>query len=423
MPNRKYKPEPVSKLLRKLQNICSLMIDLSYTSIIFQGESKKLSKEVFRLESRVNELVTDLEIQTMLATRDVDDAEANISFLRIGQALNQIAHAAADIANISKYSVTGIPELFKFIIENSDELIVRNKILDSSWKDLFKMKIKEIEELFGFDIMAISRGQKVIFKFKKIHLQIDDRLYVRGPVKALQVFTDAVKGRLTDKESIFQELDYVSEYLEPVLDLSQFSEAEKEMVRTLILLKNKSELSINLAFSAILLNEQKLANEVMRLEKELDHLDKNLGLQALRIQTQNDEEREKVLNLIKFSKALEEISDASLYIIQPFILDMERHPLLSNIVQDGDEKVNVYEIDNDSEAVDCTIEEFEARVHGIFVVCVYRTGEKGYLFDPPENYVIKSGDTLIIKSYGRPKRRLKLFEDSGEIQVNNTINN
>ena len=96
---------------------------------------------------------------------------------------------------------------------------------------------------------------------------------------------------------------------------------------------------------------------------------------------------------------------------------MDLHPLLTNIVQNGDEKVNVYEVDDDSEAVECTIQEFEARVHGIFVVCVYRTNNEGYLFDPPEDYVINSGDTLIIKSYGRPKKRLKLFEDSGELKI------
>lgn len=417
MPKNKYKPQPVSKILRKLQNIASLMLDLSYTSIIFQGESNKLSKEVFKLESQVKNLVTQLEVQTMLATRDVDDAETNISFLRIGQALNQMAQASADIANISTKSVTGIPELFKFIIEHSDERIIRGKIYESSWKELLNMKISEIEELFGFDIMAITRGQKVIFKFKKVRLQLDDRLYVRGPTKSLEVFNDAINGELSSKDSILEALNHVEEEEENQVATIQFNEQEKVVVQTLIQLKHKSELSINLALSAILLNEQRLANEVMRLEKELDHLDKKLGLQALQFETHTDEEREKILNLIKFSKALEEISDASLFIIQPFIMDMDLHPLLSDIVQNGDEKVNVYEVDDDSEAVDCTIQEFEERVHGIFVVCVYRTNEQGYLFDPQEDYVIKSGDTLIIKSYGRPKKRLKLFEDSGEIKV------
>ena len=77
----------------------------------------------------------------------------------------------------------------------------------------------------------------------------------------------------------------------------------------------------------------------MRLEKELDHLDQDLGMQALSLHANTIDEKEKILNLIKFSKALEEISDASLYLIQPFILDMERHPLLIDIVQEGDEKV------------------------------------------------------------------------------------
>ena len=262
--------------------------------------------------------------------------------------------------------------------------------------------------------MAISRGQKVIFKFKKVRLQVDDRLYVRGPTKALDVFSKSVKGKLTDKETIILKLNDLNDQKDIEISRIQFNQQEKLIVQALTKLKNKSELSLNLALSAILLNEQKLANEVMRLEKEFDYLDKNLGIQVLNLQATTDEEREKILNLIRFSKALEEISDASLHIIQPFIMNMERHPLLTDIVQEGDEKINVYEIDHESEAVNCTIEEFEARVHGIFVVCIYQSNQQGYLFDPPENYLIKSGDTLIIKSYGRPKKRLKLFEDSGE---------
>lgn len=411
---KNYKPIPVVKLLRNLENIASLMLDLAYTSIIFQGESDKIAKEVFKLESRVNNLVTQLEVQTMLATRDVDDAEANISFLRIGQALNQIAGAASAIAGISTKSVTGIPELFKYIIENSDERIIRAKLTESSWKNLFQFKIHKIEELFGFDIMAISRGSKIIFEFKKVKFKVDDRIYVRGPIKALEVFKKSVKGYLKDEETIIDELDKVFKQSDNQLPPISFNAEEKQIVQLLIQLKHKSELSINLAFSAILLNEQKLANEVMRLEKELDHLDRNLGLMAMKLEPTSDEERKKILNLIRFSRALEEISDASLYIIQPFILNMERHPLLSEVVQGGDEKVSVYEIDDESEAVDCTIGEFEDRVHGIFVVCVYRNNDLGYLFDPPEKLVIKSGDTLIIKAYGRPKKRLKIFEDSGE---------
>jgi uncharacterized protein with PhoU and TrkA domain len=403
---KKYKPVPVSKLLRKLQNISSLMLDLAYTSVIFADELTNLKKEVFKLESTVNALVTQLEVQTMLATRDVDDAYANISFLRIGQALHQIADAAADIASLN--SISGIP-LFKFVIEHSDERIVKAKISESTWPELFIMKITNIEEFFGFDIMAIARGPKIHFKFKKINLQTEDRLYIRGPMNSLQTFLKVVKGKLVDEKSIRNELNQYNENFDSHSSF-QFNAEEKLLVQALIQLKNKSELSINLAFSAVLLNDQKLANEVMRLEKELDHLDKSLGLQALKLNSNTLEEQEKILTLIKFSKALEEISDAGLYIIQPFILDMERHPLLSDIVQEGDEKFSIYEVDNDSEAVDCSIGEFEKRVHGIFVVCLYRESNKGYLFDPSENYIIKSGDTLIIKAYGRQKKRLKIFE-------------
>ena len=143
---QKYSPVPVTELLANMQNMASLMLDLAYSSLIFKDDSGRLQKEVLRLESDIDKLITQLEVQIMLATRDVDDAMANISFLRIGQALNRISDAAADIATLSSSSSAGIPKMIETVIENSDERVARVNITEIMLESFFKKSISKIED-------------------------------------------------------------------------------------------------------------------------------------------------------------------------------------------------------------------------------------------------------------------------------------
>lgn len=406
-----YKPVPVSKLLSVMQNMASLILDLAYSTLIFKNDVDQLKTEVLRLEIKIDKIITQLEIQIMLATRDVDDAKANISFLRIGQALNKISDAAADIATLSTSVGVGIQKLFQSVIENSDERIAKITILEKISKSFMEKTIAEIEDFFGIDIMAISKNNKIYFNFNEIKIEFGDEIFVRGPSAAIKTFEKVANGTLVDESKVLKQLNAPITPITEKMNLSEFSQVEREIVLSLIKLKHKSELSINLAFSSLLLNDKRLANEVIRLEKELDHLDRTLGLQALRLESKEIDDREKIFNLIRLSKAMEEISDASLWIIEPFIINTERHPLLSSIVQETEEKVSIYEVEDDSEAINKTVSEFETKVHGIWIVAVYRP-EMGYIFDPSSNFKIKNGDTLLLRAYGKQMKRIEIFEET-----------
>ena len=337
-----YKPVPVSKLLSKMQNMASLMLDLAYSTLLFKPDSQQLQSEVLRLETIIDKTISQLEIQIMLATRDIDDAMANISFLRIGQALNRISDAAADIATLSSTG-SGIPKLIKSVIEHSDERIAKTVVAPDASKEIIQKSIAWLEDFFGLDIMAISRNENLHFNFKTIKLEPSDIVFLRGPSKGVETFVKVATGFLQSEIEINVQLNMPATQNDK-LDFKEFTKLEIDIIKTLIKLKHKSELSINLAFTALLLNDNRLANEVIRLEKELDHLDRSLSLKALKLESSNIEQREKIFNLIRISKSMEEISDASLWLIEPFILNTERHPLLSSIVQEGEEKVSVYEV-------------------------------------------------------------------------------
>ena len=189
----RYEPIPVVTLLNRMQNIVSLVIDLAYASVIY--ESYKVRKEVYRLEEEIDTLATKLEIQTMLATRDYEDALEYASFLKIGYALRMIANASADIAELH-ISIEGqpVPIIFRAIMNLSDENIERIKIDENSWSGLTEYAVHDLEELFGMDIMVITRNKEYLIgiNLSEFKLQIYDRVICRGSKTALNFSNEKI---------------------------------------------------------------------------------------------------------------------------------------------------------------------------------------------------------------------------------------
>jgi uncharacterized protein with PhoU and TrkA domain len=125
-----------------------------------------------------------------------------------------------------------------------------------------------------------------------------------------------------------------------------------------------------------------------------------------------------VLNIIRLSKALEEISDAAALIISPLRSETGVPHILRDVVQKTEEKISIHEVAEDSEAIGSTVIEFENQVHGMWIVAIYRE-DRGYIVDPPESFKIFPKDTLIFKAYGKTKRRLKLYEEGEDIKIDN----
>ena len=71
-----YKPIPVRELLLEMKNLSELMIDLAYSSALYND--KDLAEDVLALESRVDTLAYLLEMEIMVASRNPKEAEAMV---------------------------------------------------------------------------------------------------------------------------------------------------------------------------------------------------------------------------------------------------------------------------------------------------------------------------------------------------------
>ena len=93
-----YTPVSVRETLILMKDISELMIDLAYSSALFNN--KDLAEEVIELEDKMDTLVYVLNMNLMLAARDKNDAESLAGVAKVGSLTNNISDAAADIAGI-----------------------------------------------------------------------------------------------------------------------------------------------------------------------------------------------------------------------------------------------------------------------------------------------------------------------------------
>ena len=151
-----YKPIPVRELLLEMKNLSELMIDLAYSSALYND--KDLAEDVLALESRVDTLGYLLEMEIMVASRNPKEAEAMVGISRVASATDKISDAAADIAAIVTRNIGVHPVVGKFF-EKVEEHLMKVTVKPNS--TIVKKTIDELElaPTMGIDIIAIRRNQ------------------------------------------------------------------------------------------------------------------------------------------------------------------------------------------------------------------------------------------------------------------------
>ncbi|MEJ5327936.1 MAG: TrkA C-terminal domain-containing protein [Candidatus Bathyarchaeia archaeon] len=170
----------------------------------------------------------------------------------------------------------------------------------------------------------------------------------------------------------------------------------EEIVERFVELKNTSELMIDLAYSALMLNSKELAEEVQRLEEYVDQLHTDFELLALKSDFKK-EEASGFLGLIRLGVATEKIADAAAEMGEVVLRGIEPHPILKLAIREAEETVTQVCVTEGSPLMNRTLK--EARVHeetGMWVL-VIRRGEKS--LRPKPDTVIQLGDILIASGY------------------------
>ena len=168
----------VKGILIEMKNLSELMVDLAYSALLFN--SKDAAEEVIKLENKVNRLNYQIKKESLLAARSVEDAEKLTALLEVGEAAESIANSAKDIADLVLKGIKPHP-VFKMVMEESDEIIIRVTILKGS--DLAEKSLGELllATRTGMRIIAIRRNESWIYgPDRNTILSGEDTLIAKG---------------------------------------------------------------------------------------------------------------------------------------------------------------------------------------------------------------------------------------------------
>ena len=172
----------------------------------------------------------------------------------------------------------------------------------------------------------------------------------------------------------------------------------------LVELKDTSEMMIDLAYSALLLNSRYLAEEVLMLEDSMDRLHTEFELLVLQGKGEPEETRG-LLGLIRMGVVTERIADAAAEIAEVVLRSVEPHPVLRMVIQDAEETVERFIVTDGSSVVGKTLKEARIPEETGMWVLVIRRGARW--IRPRPRTAIQAGDVIIASGYAEGEEDLK----------------
>lgn len=177
----------------------------------------------------------------------------------------------------------------------------------------------------------------------------------------------------------------------------------QEIIKKLVELKDTSELMLDLAYSALLLNSKELAEEVEQLEEHVDDLHTEFELLVLSSGFSPKESKD-FLGLIRLGVVTEKIADAAAQIAEVVLRGLKPHPILKMVIEEAEETVTRVQVTENSPLVGKTLREAEIPEKTGMWVLVIRRGNKW--IRPRPNTKIQAGDILIASGYAEGEEDL-----------------
>jgi uncharacterized protein with PhoU and TrkA domain len=183
----------------------------------------------------------------------------------------------------------------------------------------------------------------------------------------------------------------------------------KTIATELAILKDTSELMIDLAYSSLFLNNRELAEEVQMLEERVDKLHTEFELLVLSCGFKPEESKD-FLGLMRLGVVTERIADAAARIAEVVLRGLEPHPVLRLVIDEAEETVTRIGVSEKSILVGKNLRNAQIPEETGMWVIVIRRGKK-WLRPKPET-VIQAGDILIASGYAEGEEDLtKLASD------------
>ncbi|UPM41942.1 potassium channel family protein [Halocatena salina] len=386
-----YEPVGVKHLLSEMKDTAELLIDLSYSSVLFGSQS--VAQEVLTLEQRMDVLQLKARMSLLMAARNPSDAEALAPVLGVVAATEKISDAAGDIAKIVTEEI-GLPDAVRGALPEALETLVSIELAENS--DLVGRTLgdRNLETETGVRVIALRRqGEWLLNPDRQTEPKAGDVLLLRGPEEGIDTVYTEVTGR---------------EYPTPDPPKMEIEDVGRA-VDSIVLMKNMSELAVDLAYGAVLFDNRAVAREVRELEIEVDALQSRFEAWTLRAASRVDD-TVSLRGLVHLAQSSEVISDAALEISDGVLRGLDTHPVVTAAVEESVEIITRLEIDPDSTLDDETLgDQLVSTKTGMRVIAVRRgTGENAeWIVSPGPDTRLKAGDVIIAKGTRAGSDRLE----------------
>lgn len=392
MMEHEYQPISFKDVLIEMKDVSELMVDLSYSAILF--DSKEIALEVINLEERMNNLVYQARIQSVLGARRIEEAEAMSGMLQVAEAAERIANSASDIAKLILKDIR-FPAKLKRVFPEAEEIVTRVIVSQGSELVGHTLGDLKVQSTTGMQVIAIRRGRGWIYDpDRTTRVESEDILIARGPEAGEEILSEMAGSmeRPRGEPSSAGDVD----------DLDR-------AVQLIIEMKNLSELSVGLAYTSLLFNNMEVAHEVVALDSTLDDMRYDLDLWVLEAARKIEDVRylRGLLYMTSFAQA---ISDSAHSIVDVLLRDIEIPPIFKKIVRESDEIITRMTVTPSSPLAGRTLREMSlATVTGMVVLAI-KHGER-WVYRPGKSVRLQSGDTIIAK--GRRDGECRLYELAG----------
>lgn len=366
----------VKDLLAQSKDTSELMVDLAYAAVFFADP--KLAEEIDRLEDQMGQLGHDLRLISMLAARSMEDAEALTDVLHLASCIENIGDAAVEISRVVSDTL-GIPDALRADLRHADEVSARVRVQPGSVAAGKSLGSLEIPTETGMWVIAVRRADDWNFEPDADTVVAEqDVLLFRGPEDGIPLLRDIAGAHPLP---------------EPAEDASAGWTELDRAVDILVAMKDTAEVSVGLAYSAILLNEPALAAEVTTLESRSDELHAELESWVLRA-TEGAPNPEDLRGLLRIGRASEAICDAARDMTRIVELGSELHPVVAEAIEASDAIAVESVVEPGSIADGATLKELSFRTEtGMTALAVQRNGR--WTYRPPARFALRAGDRVI----------------------------
>jgi uncharacterized protein with PhoU and TrkA domain len=351
-----YEPVSVKGVLAEMKDTAELLIDLSYSAVLLGPED--VAREVLELEERMDVLQMRARMSLLMAARSPQDAESLAPVLSVIGAAEKISDAAGDIAKVVVEEI-GLPEAMAAALPEAVETVASAEVGGEA---------RLAGETLGDLNLETETGVRAISIHREGEWNTDP-----GPETRLKPGTTVlVRGAAEDVEGVYQSATGEA-YDPPTIPESGIEDLERA-TGAIVLMKNMSELAVDLAYGAILFNSEALAREVVELEVEVDALQSRFEAWTLRA-AGRVEDPVRLRGLVHLGRSTEVISDAAVEISEGVLRGIGTHPVIAEAVLESGEVLTRSVITPESDLDGVTIgEEMIKTETGMRVIAVRRAG-------------------------------------------------